>query len=501
MTDKNKSKKGEQNKYKKLFSKFRKIQLILFPFWVFEAVMGIRLVGGLLKLNILANWQMALIIVIVVALVIWTGWKIISSKTRNWIRILFVVLAFILGAVYCYGCHYLSSAISFIENATGKHVETETYSVYVLKNGGYSELKNLNRQTVGYISINPHRADTEAQLQSAVSHKTADFDNVGELVSALYDAKLAAIVLNDSYLDILADTDLDFENRTKVLYSFEVRSDTPDEPAKVDVKTEPFIMYISGTDSRSGLDTVARSDVNMLAVVNPKERKILLVSIPRDYYVQLHGTTGTKDKLTHAGVYGIDMSRKTIEDLFGIEINYTTKVSFGTVISVVDTLGGIEIDSDQEFTAWTNKSCHIMKGKQTLNSDCALAYSRERYSYESGDRHRIQNQQDVVIAILDKLSDPHYLSKYPKILQNAEGSFDTSMSYDEITSFAKMQLSTLKAWEVERISVDGSGAMLPTYSMGAQNLYVMIPDESTVNAAKTKIQEYLTVSEEAANGN
>ena len=493
MTGKNKSKKGEQNKYKKLFAKFRKLQLVLFPFWVFEAVMGIRLISGLIKLNILANWQMALIIVVVVTFILFTGWKIINSKTRKAVRIAFVALAFILGVFYCYGCHYLSSAISFIESATGKHVETETYSVYVLKNGGYKELKNLERQTVGYISVNPHRADTEAQLQASVSHKTANFENVGEIVAALYDSKVAAIVLNDSYLDILADTDLDFEERTKVLYSFEVRSDTPDEPAKVDVKTEPFIMYISGTDSRSGLNAVARSDVNMLAVVNPQKHKILLVSIPRDYYVQLHGTTGTKDKLTHAGVYGVEMSRKTIEDLFDIDINYTTKVSFSTVISVVDTLGGIEINSDQEFTAWTNKRCHFVKGKQTVNSDCALAYSRERYAYESGDRHRIQNQQDVVVAILDKLSDPHYLSKYPKILQNAEGSFDTSMSYDEITSFAKLQLSTLQGWEVERISVDGSGAMLPTYSMGAQKLYVMIPDENTVNAAKAKIDEFMSV--------
>ena len=489
MTEKNKSKKGAQNKYKKLFKKFRKLQLIIFPFWVFEVVMGFKLIGSLLKLNILTGWQLALIAIVIIALIVLTGWKIMSSKIRKWVRLSFVTLALLFGAVYCYGITYLSSAISFIESITGEHVETETYSVYVLKNGGYRELSNLNRQGIGYVSTNPHRADTEARLQSIVEHKATDFDNVGEIVAGLYDYKVAAIVLNDSYLDILAETNLDFENRAVALYSFEVRSDTPDTPSAVDIKTEPFIMYISGTDSRDGLNSVARSDVNMLVVVNPQTHKILLVSIPRDYYVQLHGTTGTKDKLTHAGVYGIEMSRTTIEDLFDIEINYTTKVSFGTVISVVDTLGGIEINSDDEFTTRANKDCHIVKGKQTLNSECALAYSRERYHYASGDRHRILNQQDVVIAILDKLSDPHYLAKYPKILKNAEGSFETSMSYDEITSFAKYQLSTLQGWEVERISVDGTGAMLPTYSMGAQNLYVMIPDQSTVDNAKAKIAE------------
>jgi LCP family protein required for cell wall assembly len=402
----------------------------------------------------------------------------------------------LLMSVLCFaGYHYSSSLISFVEDITGQRYETETYSVYVLKDSGYKELDYLKRQSVGYLSTNPHRAETETQLQRAVSHKAADYESIGELVTALYNSSASAVVMNNSYLDMLAETDVNFEEKTRVLYTFEVRSDVADIPNEVDIKTEPFIMLISGTDSRVGLQEVARSDVNMLAVVNPKEHKILLVSIPRDYYVQLHGTTGTKDKLTHAGVYGIEMSRKTIEDLFGININYTTKVSFGTVISVVDAIGGIEINSDRALTTHTNKSCHIQQGVQTLDSACALAYARERYAYESGDRHRVQNQQDVTEAILKKLGDPRYLAKYPKIMKSAEGSFETSMSYDMITDFAKAQLASLHPWTIEKISVDGTGAMLPTYSMGAQNLYVMIPDQSTVDAAKAKINEYLTVSE------
>lgn len=473
-------------------SRFSWLLALFVPVLAFEAAMGVSLLTKVQKLNLLQVWQLLLLVVVVAAIFAFSVYNIIfSKKTGKALKAILLVLAFLLGVVYCYGAHYASHVISFVEGMTGEHVQTETYSVYVLKNGGYRELKNLQRQSVGYISINPNRAETETQLQNVVEHKAADYDNVGEIATALFDTKVAAIVLNDSYLDVLAETNLDFENRTTVLYSFDVRIDSPDEPVAVDIKTEPFIMYISGTDSRSGLNAVARSDVNMLAVVNPKTRKILLVSIPRDYYVQLHGTTGTKDKLTHAGIYGVNMSKTTIEDLFDVEINYTTKVSFGTVISVVDTLGGIEIDSDRELTTHTNKSCHIKQGKQILNSACALAYARERYAYESGDRHRIQNQQDVTIAIMNKLSDPHYLAKYPKILENAGGSFETTMSYDEITNFAKHQLGTLQGWTVERIAVDGYGASLPTYSMGAQNLYVMIPDQATVDAAKAKINEVM----------
>jgi len=462
------------------------------PVLAFQAAMGFSLMNNVRKLNILQNWQYAIIVVVLAIIMALSIYGVLfCKKIRKLVKVLIILLVFLIGVGYCYGAHYVSRVISFMKDMTGEYVETETYSVYVMKNGGYRDLNALRRQSVGYISINPHRDETETQLQNVIYHKAANYENIGEIVSALYDSKVAAIVLNDSYLDMLADTDLDFENKTTSLYNFEVRSETPDEPVVTNINEESFIMYISGTDSRSGLNAVARSDVNMLAVVNPKARRILLVSVPRDYYVQLHGTTGTKDKLTHAGVYGVNMSRDTMADLFDIEIAYTTKVSFGTVISVVDTLGGIEIDSDQEFTAWTNKSCHIKEGKQILDSNCALAYARERYSYASGDRHRIQNQQDVVMAILEKLSDPHYLAKYPAILKNAEGSFDTTMSYEEITGFAKNQLSSLKGWEVERIQVDGSGAMLPTYSMGAQKLYVMIPDQATVDAAKAKINEVM----------
>lgn len=479
--------------------RFGLAQALRVPFLLLQVIAGGVFLAALCRLNMLAGWQFALVAIIVLGLLAFNIYElVISKKTRGFVKALCLIIALLMSVLCFVGYHYSNSVISFVENITGQRVETESYSVYVLKDSGYKELDYLKRQSIGYLSTNPHRAETESQLQSAVSHKAEDYESIGELVTALYNSSASAVVMNNSYLDMLAETEVDFEEKTRVLYTFEVRSDVADVPKEVDIKTEPFVMLISGSDSRVGLEEVARSDVNMLAVVNPKEHKILLVSIPRDYYVQLHGTTGTKDKLTHAGVYGIEMSRKTIEDLFDIDINYTTKVSFGTVVSVVDALGGIEIDSDRAFTAYTNKSCHIQQGVQTLDSACALAYARERYAYESGDRHRVQNQQDVTEAILKKLSDPRYLAKYPKILKSAEGSFETSMSYDMITDFAKTQLASLHSWTIEKVSVDGTGAMLPTYSMGAQNLYVMIPDRSTVDAAKAKIQEYLSVSEPEA---
>ena len=229
----------------------------------------------------------------------------------------------------------------------------------------------------------------------------------------------------------------------------------------------------------------------MIAVINPKKNKILLVNIPRDYYVQLHGTTGTKDKLTHAGIYGVNMSKDTISDLFDTNIDYFVKVGFNTVIKSVDLVGGIDIYSDKDLKCHTNPSCVFHEGTQHVNGECALAFSRERFSYTTGDRHRGENQQQVITKLIEKFESPAILTKYNSILNSLNGSFQTNLSYNDITSLIKDEATSFNKWSVESISVDGDGAAMPTYSMGSQKLYVMIPDENTVNNAKNKIKEYM----------
>ena len=457
----------------------------------FQLVASVLLIQALSKLNLLQGWQFVIAIVIMFAFQFLTAKQAISKSAKRALRIFAIVVALILGGIYVCGAHYARKTTSFIQGITGVHYETQTYEVRVLKSSGFNEIAQLRNQHVGFMTTNPNLEDTKTNLKSAVNYKAQDFEDLGTMISSIYAFETAAVVLNDSYTQYIEESDSEFINDSKVIYSFEVNKVADDEPVRVDVANKPFIVYISGSDSRGKISDVARSDVNMLMVINPQTGKILLVNIPRDYYVQLHGTTGTKDKLTHAGIYGVNKSKTTIEDLLGIEINYTVKVGFNTVIKVVDAIGGIDIFSDKEFTAWTNKTCHFKYGTQHVDSTCALAFSRERYTYAAGDRHRGENQQAVITAIINKMSDPKYMLKYSDILSAAEGSFETNLNYDEITGFAKQQLSALKHWEVESIALDGTGASLPTYSMGSQRLYVMIPNQATINAAKAKIDEYL----------
>ncbi|MBR3143743.1 LCP family protein [Candidatus Saccharibacteria bacterium] len=268
----------------------------------------------------------------------------------------------------------------------------------------------------------------------------------------------------------------------------------------IDITKEPFIAYISGSDSHTDVDDpYARSDVNIIVVVNPAKGKILLASIPRDTYVQLHGTTGYRDKLTHAGLNNnVNLSKATLEDFLGIVIDYTIKVSFDTVVEVVDALGGISINSDTylPLSTWTKdgqfKYCTFVEGTQYVDGDCALRFARERMSYRTGDKHRGENQQEVLTGIINKfLSSNDYLLKLPEILDIAADSFETTFMRDDITSFLRYQLNNHTNWQIESIGLDGVGDMLPTYTYGEDTpLWVMLPDEESYQEVINKIYEY-----------
>ena len=306
------------------------------------------------------------------------------------------------------------------------------------------------------------------------------------------------MALESSRMEAMKEDAAGLFSDKRVIYTFTIElgnTDGSEPTARKEVTEEPFLVYISGSDSRSGIKATARSDVNILAAVNPQTGKILLVSIPRDAYVQLHGTTGLKDKLTHAGLYGIEMSKTTIEDLLGVDIDYTIKVGFDAVVRIVNELDGIEINSDVAMTlgALNGKKCTFVEGKQWVDGDCALRFARERKTYGTGDIHRGENQQQVITAIIAKMSSSKdYFLRLPEVLDAAADLFETSLSRDEIASIIRMQLANQTKWQTESMTIKGVADMQPTYSMGANlPLYVMYPNEESLVEAREKIAGYL----------
>ena len=451
------------------------------------------------KLNVLEDKIFVLMSIIIGFIWLVFSYKLLSKRTRKIPRIIFSIISILLVVIYGIACRYTNSTIEYAKKITNINFETVNYSVLTLKNNDFNSLFDLKNEKIGFLNSDNNIEKSISTLEKKLDFKVSKYGEVGSLIGKLYENEISALVISDSYFTLFEETNVEFINDYKKVYSYSIKVKTKNDDVKtVDVTKEPFIVYISGTDSRSTVSATARSDVNIIAVINPKEKKVLLINTPRDYYVQLHGTSGIKDKLTHAGVYGIEMSKNTMQDLLDININYYVKVSFRTVVNLVDAIDGIEIDSDTDFTATselTREKCHYTVGVQQLNGDCALRYARERKTYTTGDRHRGQNQQAVITSIIKKLSNPKYLIRYNRILDSINDTMETDLNYDEITSFVKFELTNLSKWTVESISLDGEGAMLPTYSMGSNlPLYVMIPNEDTINAAKEKINEYLSVN-------
>lgn len=491
-----KSDKKEPKTAKKVICRILKYLLL-----TVELGSAVILLFNVFKANVLNTLYLSIIAAVIVLLFAFTTFKLIRKKTKTPMRVICIILSIILSAGYIVGTVYLSKTISFLEKiTTQKEYATESYSILVLKSSEYKDIQDLKDKNIAFIETNAHAELAKSKLSETINFNPTDEQNLGTIITSLTANSVDAIVLSDAHLGIVQDEQKEIYNSIEIIFTFTIEFKLENASNDINIANEPFILYISGNDTRGALSDLGRSDVNMLVVINPETGKILLVSIPRDYYVQLHGTTGIKDKLTHAGIYGTEMSRMTLEDLLGIKIDYTAKVGFNTVIKVVDAIDGVDIDSDTAFTAWTDQGCHITTGIQHLDGRCALAFARERYSYASGDRHRGENQQAVLTAIFEKITKPEYLIGYPNILAALENDFITTFTYNQITEFAKKQLDTLKKWDIESISVDGTGSMQPTYSMGDQLLYVMIPNESTIATAKEKINAVLNPEAQVVEG-
>lgn len=404
-------------------------------------------------------------------------------------RIMTIILNIIILPLIIILTFYLNSTINFIES-TSSDYEYREYLVLVTSNK-YSKIKNLKNKKIAFIDIDLYLEDSINYLKKNISINDQKYNDISKMTTDLNNNILDAIVLESSYISLLEENYNDFYKSTKTIYKYKLKIKKEYNSNNVETNSKPFIFYISGIDTYGDISKISRSDVNMVVVINPKTYKILLVNIPRDFYVQLHGTTGTKDKLTHAGMYGIDMSVNTIEDFLNIDINYYLRINFTSLINIIDIIDGVDVYSDKTFTTSNKPYCHMVEGINHLNGECALAYSRERYAYSSGDYHRGSNQQEVIKGVINKLNNKIILMKYGNILNAINGSIETNMSYYEITSLIKHQLTNEIKWDVQTVNLGGTGGYNVTYSMGSTRLYVTEPNYKQVEETTNLINKYL----------
>lgn len=461
-------------------------------------LVSIVLIVSLLYFNILPITYQFLVMGIIALIDLILLFLMLKSK-KKWFG---AILSFIVMLVMLVISFYVFKTAGLLNNLNLNY-KTYNYSVVVLKDSDYDKINDIENKNLGFYETDGDECEKSLEkLAKKVDTENLGYEDINTLASDLLDKKVNAILIENTYLDILDENDnedmanseensniINFSEKTKVIYTFSIIVKTSDISKDLDVTKKPFNIYISGIDTYGEISSVSRSDVNMVVTVNPQTRQILLTSIPRDYYVKLHGKSGYNDKLTHAGLYGVDMSIQTIEDLLDIEINYYVKVNFTSVIEIVDAIGGVEVYSDYDFTSIDGY--HYSKGYNKVDGKEALSFARERKVFSAGDRQRVKDQQALLEAMFRKCTSTSIITKYNSLLNSIEGSFVTNMPTDRLTALIKMQIAKKYKWTITSNSLDGENSSNYTYSYSSQKLYVMEPIEESVTYATELINSVL----------
>lgn len=413
-----------------------------------------------------------------------------KKRTLKNVKLAFQIVSIVMSVFLAAGCALTNEGLSTINNITNVSYQTQVVSVVVKNDSEHKRIAGLDGETVGIVEKldfeNTEKALKEIETVENTLLEPVYYASAGELAEALLDESVDAIMFNEAYRGLLEDVNADFTTKTKIIYQYQIQEELEIDTPDVNISYEPFNVYISGIDTYGPVSSVSRSDVNMVVTVNPKTKKILMTSIPRDYYVEL-ASFGALDKLTHAGIYGVEESMKTLENLFGTEIDYYARVNFTSLVTMVDALGGITVDNPQEFESYHTHDLYP-QGKIEMDGETALEFVRERYGLEGGDNDRVKNQQRVLAAMIDKAISPAIIKNYSSILSAVSDSVMTNMSSEDIQKLIQMQLNDMSPWTIEQISVTGTGSMSTNcYSSPGYELYVMEPNYESVQAAADKI--------------
>lgn len=418
-------------------------------------------------------------------------------------------IAFLLTIALLLGTYYIHRANKTLEEVAGSKVEVSVVNVYAGANDMTSSIKEAvdKAYRFGYIreGENGLAGQTINDINNSynININTVEFDSVFDMAEAFDDGDIQAMITGSAYLALLDDEPeyAGYKDKLKILMANEIETAVGEgsviESAGID--KDHFIVFISGIDTEGKVSTTSRSDVNILAVVNNITKTVLLISTPRDFYVPLSVSNGKKDKLTHAGVHGIDCSMDTLAMLYNEEVSYYAKMNFTGFKNVIDALGGIDVESPAAFYSLGNEY-HFDEGMNHLDGGAALAFARERGNVSGGDRGRGRDQMLIIDAVLHKMMSKEMLLNYENIMKSVEGSVETSMDKEEIAYLVQCQLDSSSEWTILKYRVNGSDSENFCYTTGNDMLlYVMEPDADTVDFGKDLIDKVIQGQEVTQN--
>lgn len=432
-------------------------------------------------------------IIITIGLLVVLAISIFLQKTKKSPLVTTVVLV-IFSLVSLVGIFGFKQMIDITNrmNQTAAFSEVEM-SIVVPKE---SDIKDVSQLTSVQAPTKVDKNNIEILMSALKKDKKVDVkvDDVASYQEAydnLKSGKSKAMVLSGSYASLLESVDSNYASNLKTIYTYKIKKKNNNSAKQVDSKV--FNIYISGIDTYGSISTVSRSDVNIIMTVNMNTHKILLTTTPRDAYVKIPGGGANQyDKLTHAGIYGVETSEQTLENLYGIKIDYYARINFTSFLKLIDQLGGVTVHNDQAFTSLHGKF-DFPVGDIQMNSEQALGFVRERYSLDGGDNDRGKNQEKVISAIVNKLASLKSVSNFTSIVNNLQDSVQTNISLDTINALANTQLDSGSKFTVTSQAVTGTGStgQLTSYAMPNSSLYMMKLDNSSVARASQAIKNLM----------
>lgn len=423
----------------------------------------------------------------------------LSYQTKKWIQWLGIVITII----SCVGVYYSGDVFNEIHDTlvaledNSKEDISINYDViinktYDLENGEVvPDLLELGDKKFGVLEMGntSYNRDIIKDIRTLLN-KDVEFTGIKtykEATEKLINGDIEVLIINEAIRDMF---EVDLNTISTVVKNYQFTEVKEENRHQAKVTQEPFIVYITGIDTDGALSTVARSDVNKILVINPLTKDILVISIPRDFYLPISCLNNELDKLTHSGFYGPQCTVDTMSNYLGIDINYYARINFSSVINIIDALGGVDVYSEYEFYTYPLET-FIQKGINHMDGKKALDFCRERYNLPNGDFDRIDNQTAVLKAIVDKITSPEILNIYKNLLNVIIENVETNMTSDDILSLVSMQLSDMSVWNIESYSLGTFGTYDYSAMMG-EELYMGIPNLETVEKAKDKINKIVS---------
>ena len=487
---------------------------------IISILLSIALIIKVIKIDILPlNFEITILgAVLLLTLILFIFYNFTShskiARVFGGFMIIVVTLSYGLGYFYLYKTAGMLSTISTSSSGSGTKLGslsdemTNNVSVIVMKSSNYNSLKDLSGKKIGTTSELDAKSTEKCltDIKKSIDFDQEDYPNYNQEMTDLYDGRIDGVILDESSRGIVYEQFLNISQVTKVVHTTSYKAPREhaivDSKHPVDVTKDPFTIYFSGNDSFGDIQETSRTDSNMLVTVNPKTHRILMTSIPRDYYVPVACAEdaadgcpdGQKDKLTHTGLYGVQTTINTIEDFMDVDINYYVRVNFSSLTNIVDAIGGVDVTVgkglavDQFYTDDTIGG--VVEGENHLDGQKALAYARERYAYEDGDLQRVKNQQQVLKAIIKKVKSPSMLLKYASLIDAIGSAIETNMPSSSITNFVKFQLASNSSWKFESYPMVGDTGMEFSPSLG-DIASVTYQDRGSIETAHDKIEAIL----------